>query len=273
MHLDAAEINKETVCVFCFDPRHFTTSRFGSIKTGIFRSRFLLESVSNLRKNLKSIGQELIVAHEAPEECIPRLLSGTLPGSKVFVQGEVTSEELSVEHLVEERIKAVNGELIRVYGGNSLYHPDDLPFNEQLSDLPDVFTAFRERVEKDCKVRPLLPSVPIGGLGPPPKSESFLQLLHDRCNAAFMPDLTDLSPLLGEMAEQKADARGVMHFEGGEDAALQRVEEWMFKEDNLKRYFDIRNGMLGQAYSSKLSPWLALGCISPRFHFLAVIIF
>ena len=25
-----------------------------------------------------------------------------------------------------------------------------------------------------------------------------------------------------------------------------------------------RNGMLGEGYSSKLSPWLALGCISPR---------
>ena len=26
----------------------------------------------------------------------------------------------------------------------------------------------------------------------------------------------------------------------------------------------LRNGMLGEGYSSKLSPWLALGCISPR---------
>ncbi|MGA7935862.1 MAG: DASH family cryptochrome, partial [Kovacikia sp.] len=32
----------------------------------------------------------------------------------------------------------------------------------------------------------------------------------------------------------------------------------------LKTYKETRNGMLGTDYSSKLSPWLALGCLSPR---------
>merc|ERR1719399_1278545 len=62
----------------------------------------------------------------------------------------------------------------------------------------------------------------------------------------------------------KDDPRGVMKFDGGEEAALERLQKWMFADDNLKDYFNIRNGMLGEAYSSKLSPWLALGCISPR---------
>merc|ERR1719240_1697078 len=60
------------------------------------------------------------------------------------------------------------------------------------------------------------------------------------------------------------DPRGVMKFQGGEDAARMRLQKWMFDDDKLKDYFDIRNGMLGEGYSSKLSPWLALGCISPR---------
>ena len=55
-----------------------------------------------------------------------------------------------------------------------------------------------------------------------------------------------------------------MEFISGEDAALRRVEKWMFRDDRLKDYFEIRNGMLGEAYSSKLSPWLANGCISLR---------
>jgi deoxyribodipyrimidine photo-lyase len=38
----------------------------------------------------------------------------------------------------------------------------------------------------------------------------------------------------------------------------------MWDNDRLKEYFEIRNGMLGEGYSSKFSPWLALGCISPR---------
>lgn len=30
------------------------------------------------------------------------------------------------------------------------------------------------------------------------------------------------------------------------------------------RYFDTRNGLIGESYSTKFSPWLAHGCVSPR---------
>lgn len=36
-------------------------------------------------------------------------------------------------------------------------------------------------------------------------------------------------------------------------------------QDLLKVYKETRNGMLGPDYSTKFSPWLAFGCISPRF--------
>lgn len=38
-----------------------------------------------------------------------------------------------------------------------------------------------------------------------------------------------------------------------------------FMQDLLKVYKETRNGMLGPDYSTKFSPWLAFGCISPRF--------
>lgn len=53
-------------------------------------------------------------------------------------------------------------------------------------------------------------------------------------------------------------------FVGGETAALARLQNWIWEQDQLQHYFEVRNGMLGQAYSSKLSPWLAAGCLSPR---------
>jgi len=80
-----------------------------------------------------------------------------------------------------------------------------------------------------------------------------------------MPSLQDLGYTAEEAeAAMKDDPRGVMPFPGGEDAALERLQNWMFRDNNLKDYFEIRNGMVGESYSSKLSPWLALGCISPR---------
>jgi deoxyribodipyrimidine photo-lyase len=121
----------ETVCVYCFDPRHYEVTPFGSLKTGAFRAQFLLESVANLRRNLKLLGQDLFVAYGKPESCIPYLLKGS-EACKVFVQGEVTSEEIAVEKEVEERLLSMGGSLMRINGGSTLYHPEDLPFASHL---------------------------------------------------------------------------------------------------------------------------------------------
>lgn len=56
-----------------------------------------------------------------------------------------------------------------------------------------------------------------------------------------------------------------MHFVGGEGAALGRVHEYFWKKDQLKVYKETRNGMLGPDYSTKFSPWLASGSLSPRY--------
>jgi deoxyribodipyrimidine photo-lyase len=39
--------------VYVFDPRHFGTTGFGSPKTGKYRARFLLESVQDLKEELR----------------------------------------------------------------------------------------------------------------------------------------------------------------------------------------------------------------------------
>jgi deoxyribodipyrimidine photo-lyase len=82
-----------------------------------------------------------------------------------------------------------------------------------------------------------------------------------------MPTLQDLGYSLKDMehADGKGDPRGVMPFLGGETAALARVQEYIWDKDLLKIYFDTRNGMIGADYSTKFAPWLATGCLSPRY--------
>eukprot|EP00038_Savillea_parva_P005920 m.160660 g.160660 ORF g.160660 m.160660 type:complete len:712 (+) comp11977_c0_seq1:139-2274(+) len=53
-------------------------------------------------------------------------------------------------------------------------------------------------------------------------------------------------------------------FVGGETAALDRLNAWVYEQNGLASYLDTRNGMLGAGYSSKFSPWLATGALSPR---------
>jgi deoxyribodipyrimidine photo-lyase len=60
------------------------------------------------------------------------------------------------------------------------------------------------------------------------------------------------------------DKRAAIYFKGGETEALKRLSSYLFDTKNILTYKQTRNGMVGNAYSSKLSAWLSLGCISPR---------
>lgn len=71
-------IQSELVCLYCFDPRYFTSTAYSPHKTGLFRTQFLLESVDALRSSLRSIGSDLFVSLDRPENIIPQLLQGSL---------------------------------------------------------------------------------------------------------------------------------------------------------------------------------------------------
>ncbi|KAA0148425.1 hypothetical protein FNF29_06643 [Cafeteria roenbergensis] len=60
------------------------------------------------------------------------------------------------------------------------------------------------------------------------------------------------------------DPRCAIQLFGGETAALARLRLYLWDEDRLREYKQTRNGMAGQGFSSKLSPWLAVGALSPR---------
>ena len=62
---------KEVLPVYLFDPRMFATSRRGSPKTGSFRAKFMLESVADLRDQLRSVGSDLLVGVGRPEDVLP----------------------------------------------------------------------------------------------------------------------------------------------------------------------------------------------------------
>ena len=51
---------------------------------------------------------------------------------------------------------------------------------------------------------------------------------------------------------------------GGATASQQRLAEWVWQGDYLKRYKQTRNGLLGSDFSSRLAPWLANGSLSAR---------
>ena len=233
-----------TLAVYCLDPRDFEETHVGDFpKTGAHRTRFLLESLHDLRERCRERGGDLVVRRGRPEEVLPEI-ARTHGVRTVRFHREVASEELAVERRVTVALSA-HGIAARGAWGHTLIHPEDLPF--AIEDLPEIFTQFRVQVEKAT-----LPRAPIAA----PPSLPPLPLGLD---PGTIPTLEELG-----MAVPPHDPRQRMVFRGGETAGLARLGAWAFESGALGTYKETRNGLLAADDSSKLSPWLALGCLSPR---------
>lgn len=142
----------------------------------------------------------------------------------------------------------------------------DLPF-ERPTDLPDVFTSFRKRVEPlRGAPRPTLPAVEtLPPLPPsiPPQAAPFVVP-----NSVDSTILALKRPLRGDLGLSDppgwpSNAMTAHPFHGGETTAHERVKH-LVQSGNMSTYKDSRNGMLGTDFSTKLSAWLALGSITAR---------
>lgn len=256
--------------LYIIDPRHFQRTRYGTLKTGPIRALFLLQSVLSLKRQLRKLGSDLLVKIGCPEQVLPSLLP---EGSLLLTQEEVTSEELRLDSRTR---KALGTNVQWEYcWGSTLFHRDDLPFRKDLSDMPDVYTRFKNMVEPElaCKanevpptfndapklesninVRPCLPVPEAGSLPLPQLEEDCLR---------FEPAWGDL-PYAETLHMPLPHEDSVLNFQGGEEAALERLFYYTKGSNLIATYFETRNEMLGGDYSTKFAPWLACGCLSPR---------
>jgi deoxyribodipyrimidine photo-lyase len=226
--------------VYCFDPREFDQHPLGFKRTGSFKTQFLIESLNDLRQSLEARGSGLYVVVAKPKEEIPRL-ARAMDAQVVFAEKEVTAEEVAVEDRLSQSLEIP----LQTFWGRSLIHPEDLPF--VLADLPNVFTSFRKAVEADTPIRQ------------PVAAPASLPPLPDNISEKPLPSLEDLG-----LETPTKDPRAVLAFKGGEQAGLDRLAEYFWERRALTHYKDTRNGMLGEDFSSKFSPWLACGALSPR---------
>ena len=228
--------------VYCFDETHFNNSEYGFQKTGSFRAQFLLESLIDLDNNLRELGSGLVILKGKPEVEIPKIVS-QYKANKVVAKREVAFEERQTESKVQEALFKVKCEF-QTFSTSTLYHAEDLPFS--IKDIPDVFTNFRKKTEKDAVIRPSF--------------ESPSSIKSPIIEPIKLPTLEELG-----LTFTKIDSRTAIVFEGGESKAIERLNHYFFVSKCISNYKETRNGLIGTDYSSKFSAWLALGCISPRF--------
>ncbi|PBQ30994.1 cryptochrome DASH [Sphingobacteriaceae bacterium] len=237
----AIERSGEIIPVYCLDEDHFKKTEFGFQKTGNFRGQFLLESLFDLDANLRKLGSGLIVVRGKPATELYKLAK-EYGVTKVFAKREVAYEEKEKEELVEKELWKLNCSF-ESFSTSTLYHAQDLPFS--IKDIPDIFTNFRKKIERESPVRAVF--------------EKPSQITSPAIPKLHLPELEELS-----LAPVAQDPRAAILFRGGESEACKRLNSYFFETQNISRYKETRNEMLGSDYSTKFSPWLGLGCLSPR---------
>ncbi len=241
--LNATKNVGKTIGVYCFDPRHFAETKYGFKKTEKFRARFLLESISELKKNLAEKNISLLIYFDQPEAVFDKIIN-EYDISKVYFQKEFTEEEINVLRNLRGFENLGEVQWVETYD-QFLFHPEDIPF-QNLKTLPQVFTIFRKECEKIVSVRK---TVSI-------ETQSDSNSIE---NTTQIPTLKDLG-----FEDFATHPNSAFPFKGGENQALQRVENYFFETQNLSQYKQTRNGLIGADYSSKLSAWLANGSISTK---------
>ena len=240
--IKAIKLSTQIIPVYCLDLQLFQTSSNGSRRIGGFRAHFIFESLRNLQARLSALGSSLLVVEGKAEDALPALVK-QYGVTKVCAKREVAAEEKQEEERVRTALAHVRCDF-ECISTSTLYHAEDLPFN--ITHIPDLFTTFKKRVEKESTIRNSFPA--------PARINSPI------VPSFSLPNLSDFS------YEQKpADARSAFPFKGGETEALKRLKYYFAESQLVSQYKETRNQLIGTDYSSKLSPWLALGCISPRF--------
>ncbi|BDU25803.1 DASH family cryptochrome [Flavobacterium sp. GSB-24] len=240
--LKAAAQNESVIPVYCFDDSHFAVTSYGFKKTGNFRAQFLMESLIDLDRNLRALGSGLLILKGKPEIEIPKAVK-YYKAVKVYAKREVAFEEKCTENLVQSELWKLRCEFL-TFSTSTLYHAEDLPFS--IKNIPDVFTDFRKKTEKDAAIRSAF--------------EKPAKIKSPEIPKLELPDLKQLG-----FNKIIMDPRAAFEFAGGESQALKRLNHYFFESHAILTYKQTRNAMTGADYSSKFSPWLALGCISPRF--------
>jgi deoxyribodipyrimidine photo-lyase len=242
----ATDRHELVVPVVCIDCEHYQSFQWGFKRSGSRRMQFLLESIHDLQASLSNAEAHLQVELGDPVETILRWVKAT-GATFVYAKKEVGFEELQLQQRLMKELWKCNAELT-VISTSTLFHPEDLPFG--VRDVPEIFTDFRKRAERETMVRPVIA----------------------RPAAISTPDLSPTAvPTLASLGYESPanDARTVLPFRGGESSALQRLSYYLDSR-LLSSYKETRNGLIGGDYSSKFSPWLAMGCISPRTIYKAV---
>ena len=229
----------ELLCCYCIEKSDFDTIKLGFHKMGINRFKYLEQAIIDLQNNLELLGGHLFIGVESAAITLPEMVSN-YGITDIYTEEQYASYEME---LVGKVMAALPETKFHFYWGKTLYHKNDIPF--EIDKIPLTSKAYRIPAAKEAEPRETF-EIP----------ESINPVKKIKSNN--FPSCT----IYGFNQEEYQHAKPFIC--GGESAALERLEYYTFKSELLTGYRWSRNRSEGMDYSSKFSPYLALGCISPR---------
>ena len=235
---DAAEL----LPVWVDEARWHQPDRWGVVPLGPHRARFQADAVADLDCSLQALGSCLWAQAGDPVAVIIGLVRAAAI-DVVVTQAEPAPFE-------QDDVAALRSAGVQVLtvAATSLFDLADLPFKP--AAVPTVFTPFRHAVEGERT--PVHPPMAVPRSLPP------------------LPDTTGLPvPVLPTAVDSGGgDPRSSFPYArpgwtGSARDALAHVQRY-FAGPLPRQYKATRNGLSGTDFSTKFSPWLAIGALSPR---------
>ncbi len=232
---NALEENDKVILLYVYDERIFDGKQFNIDRIGGHRIRFMLQTIEDLSSTLEAHDLFLHTCYGNPLTKIQELVSSNQI-DEVYTQYEIGYEE---QHDVDH-IKTFT--TVNTFESSTLFKKETLGFD--IPNLPIVFTDFRKKAQKYGSViepinfkRGKAESIEL-------PEENFMHKFAERLkqthkNAAFM-------------------------YSGGESIGKDRLYKYVWKDQFITTYKKTRNNLIGSSYSSKFSPWLSNGSLSPR---------
>lgn len=227
--LQACKSADHLLPVYIHQPNLEQDTAWGFPRVGEHRRVFLDQSLQELRSQLRELGSDLYEVTGDVLHVFEKLKAQT-QADRIYCEQIQAPEEL-------EQVALLSGAGFRVnpVWQSSMLDAQSLPF--PLQEMPDVFTQFRQQVEK----RGLRFSAPVDS----PKSIPSLPAIEIPPINAFDSNTT--------FSGSK--------FRGGERSAHTHIQQY-FERRLPDTYKQTRNELIGIDYSSKFSLWLAQGCCS-----------
>lgn len=238
--LRAATECDHLVCLFVDPQRHDATGPLAIPRQGRFRRQFLNESLRALDRSLVQRGSRLLIRRGAAAAALIEIAHVCGGIDRLYVEDLPTVEER--REVARVAATPEFAQALTIIDGRTLYPRASLPW--PVSEMPLIFTSFWKALRRETH-----PAAPVDA----PETLPSEPVATRELTNGQLPD-----------GAAPTDRRMALDVRGGEAAAWARLNSWMWERDLLRRYRDTRNGLLGEAYASHLSPWLAAGCISAR---------